>query len=328
MKRNLAALLGGVATMALFAEGCAVQTSSADAFKEPIPQASDVALRVPGSATASGTTAQVQAQELRIQGGSATGATSNAEFYQFTRNVTDGVDWGTVVVLGVVDLIVSLPPTTIDANHAVWGPGNGDALDPVVWRFTVTDQGNHAYSYELDGRPHTSTSEADFRAVLTGVGYGASRPEHRSGWFLIDNDAAAALDPSRNHDNGTVKVTFDARSFPITIEDDIKHTADPDWFDVVVAHNQDTSGTIDIHAFGDVDTPPDGSNENVTMRSEWNSQGAGRADVDISGGNYASGVTVTECWDATFTRSYYTDSINYQPTSGSPSSCAFAQPPQ
>src|SRR5579863_676543 len=98
MTRNVTALLGGVGvTLALFAQGCALPTNSADEFKEPVPQASDVALRVPGSATAqSGTATQAQ-QELRIQGGGATtgttGATSNAEFYQFTRNITDGVDW-------------------------------------------------------------------------------------------------------------------------------------------------------------------------------------------------------------------------------------------
>jgi len=216
MKKTIASVVG-IAGIAALAQACAVQSTDASKFREPIPQKSDVALGVPGSATAGSSTqsAGVKLQDNGPGGGS--GGTGYAEFYSFTRSITDGVDTGTVLIIGEIEAITSLPPTTIDDNHAVWGPGSGDALDPVTWKLVVTQVGDREYDYEVDGRPHLSTSEADWKPLLQGHGYGNTHPMHRSGTFTLDNDAMRSLDPTRTSDTGTVKVTFDGRNYPIAI---------------------------------------------------------------------------------------------------------------
>lgn len=320
MKTNKTMAVVGVGALfaMTIAPACTLNTNDGSRFAEAIPASSDAALAVPGSGSTGG--AKAAASPIHIQ---SPGGTSYAEWYQFTRDVTDGVDFGTALILGEVLLIVHLPPTSVSTHRAVWGPGQGTALDPVVWRMTVDEIGSSEFDYKLEGRPKASTSEADWRSVLSGHGYGRTRAEHKTGWFLLDNDAFAALDPARGHDNGTIKVTFDGHTWPATIRAEVKHTADAEAFDVTVTHEQDTSGAVDITAKSDIDRPKNGTLEDVVMHSKYDHTGAGRADVRVSGGSMPQTVTASECWDTTFSRSYYTDTAGYKPTSGSAASCAF-----
>jgi hypothetical protein len=258
-------------------------------------------------------------------GGTPTAGT--AAWYQFTRNITDGVDVGTGLILGALWIVVhDTQPTSVTAHQAVWGPGSGDALSPVVWRLTVNEVGQDTYDYALDARPHTSTSESDYKHIVVGHAFGMPSPYHRSGNFTIDNDAYASLDPMRaSQDSGTVKVTYDLRSTPSTILAEVKHTADPAWFTALVTHEGQGAGDLKITAFADIESVKDGNLENIAEHSRWDSTGAGRADLQFSGGNVPQGQTVqgSECWSTTFQETYYTDSVNYKPTSGDPSACAF-----
>ena len=326
-KITLVAVVGGCALGASLS-ACTIKQDDASRFGQAIPKGQEVALAVPGS-QASGSTAHSSAHGGLTIAGNPPPGNNFAQWYVFTRNVSDGVDFGTIAILGIVDVIVHLPPTSVSAHQAVWGPGNGNALDPVVWRMTVNETGIEEYDYKLEGRPKASTSEGDYKAVLTGHGFGESRPEHKSGWFLLDQDASNALDPMRAHDSGTIKVTFDGRARSdtrVTIHAVATHTSDPQSFDVNVTHNQDTSGAVDIKAHGDVEDIKDGRLEDVTLHSRWMTTGAGRADVDITGGDAPSaGVIASECWSTAFARSYYTDSAGYRPTEGTASSCVLPQ---
>ena len=320
---TMTTLAGGSALLAMGMSACTLKQDDAARFGQAIPKGRDVALSVPGS-QAAGSTAHSNARGGAglTMAGNPPPASNFADWYVFTRNVSDGVDVGTLVILGIVDIIVHTTPSSVSAHQAVWGPGNGNALDPVVWRMTVTESGNEEYDYKLEGRPKASTSESDFKAVLVGHGFGEARPEHKSGWFSLDQDASNALDPLRAHDSGTVKVTFDGRAYPIAIRAVVAHTADAQSFDVSVTHNQDTSGAVDIKAHGDVETIKDGHLEDVALHSRWMTTGAGRADVKITGGDApAVGVLASECWSTSFALSYYTDDASYRPTEGSASSC-------
>jgi hypothetical protein len=313
LRRTVMALGLGVVAMG---QGCMMKADDGDKFREPIPEASDVSLSVPSSGNAGAKSAE------------AIGPTGTdpgyAKFYQFTRNITDGVDFVTGVILGSVWLVVHTHPTTVSDHEATWGPGNGDALSPVVWRLKVTEASAGVFDYELDGRPKASTSEGDYLAVLKGRGYGKAHPEHRNGWFVVDNDAAQTLDPARAHDHGTAKVTHHLSAWPGTIAVELRPTPDPNWVDVTVTHNSDGSGAVDLSGLTDVeDQNKDGNLEDVVMHNRWAQTGAGRADVQISGGSMPSLIKATECWSTSFYRSYYTDNVNYQPTAGDPAACAF-----
>jgi hypothetical protein len=163
MFRGIRILVAGLVANA--ALGCTV-ADQAEKFREPIPTAADVALATPREGSATPT-----------KSGLATAApTGYAKYYQFTRNVNDAVDLVTAVVLGSVWLVVHTPPAIVDAKHAVWGPGQGDALSPVVWRLTVTEIAQGDFDYQLDGRPKDSLAESDYLAVLKGHGHGRAHP--------------------------------------------------------------------------------------------------------------------------------------------------------
>src|SRR5262245_20617043 len=120
MKR-IVALIASVLTAA-----CGVDR--ADQFRRGVPQANDVKINVPGTAgqALSGTAQRRDALEGQ-----------RADFYVLTRVVTLVINGGTVAVLGLVKAITDHPPTTLNANTAVWGP-HTEALSPNTYKFTVT----------------------------------------------------------------------------------------------------------------------------------------------------------------------------------------------
>ena len=318
MRALVAALGCGLLAIAA-APGCMLKTDDdASRFRQAIPQSSDVQLSIPKGSTAGATTAS-----FHVKGGDTPAA--YAKYYRFTRDMADIVGFGTAEILGLVWIIVHSPPTHVDSKHAVWGPGNGNALDPVVWRMTVTEVGSDEYEYVLAGRPKASTAEADFKPILTGHGWGDAHPMHRRGTFAWDNEAYRSLDPARAKDDGSVSVEFDLRTYPATITAE-SHTAldAKGWFKVGVTHQKDGGGAVDVTALGDIDDSKATKLENVGIKSRWDLTGAGRADVQITGGDAPSEIDATECWSSSFYRVYYKDTVSFEPTSGTESACAFS----
>jgi hypothetical protein len=294
--------------------GCSVQSTSgstdASRYLDPIPQVSDVAIGVPAGASTPTSQAKIRTE--------AAPASSPAEYYALTRDITDGVDLATASVLGTVWLLVNLPATSVAGQTATWGPMH-DPLSPVTWRFTVSEGGYEVYSYELDARPASSTSDADYQPVLTGEGYGRDLPQHRTGWFQWNADVINALDPLRASGSGTTKITFDLTTVPTTIQVDQQATVQTT---IAVTHEAGGAGQVVIATESDLKN--DGALENVAMNSRWGTSGAGRADAEISGGDLgAVSVSLSQCWDTTFSQTYYTDSAGFAPTSGEPSTCIF-----
>jgi hypothetical protein len=310
-------------TFASLGVGCVAQADDAERFREGIPQSGEVAIAVPRGSGGATT------KSLGTKGGADT-TTSSAKYYQFSRDLADGLDWGTAQILGLVWIIVHQPPTKVEPKKATWGPG-GDALDPITWRFVATEIGDREYNYVLEGRPKASTRDADWKAILSGHGYGKTHKLHREGWFAIDNDAKNAMDPARAKDKGTVKVDFDLKTYPTKIHAYAQATPDKSkgWFDVTLTRESSGSGNLDISALGDMEEEgkKDGNLETITLFSQWANTGAGRADVRITGGSLPATITnveASECWSTSFSRVYYVDSVGAEPTSGDPSTCTFA----
>lgn len=301
-------------------------------FREAVPGANSVA--VPGPGDTAGTQHGAGAIPERGLMGTGTG-TDYAFWYEFTRNVRDGVNQVTASVLGSVWYIVNTHPTSVAKDTATWGPYT-DALEPVTWRFRVTRVAPQHFEYTLDGRPKTSESDADYRVVLSGDGWGRPSEHHGDGTFVIDLDAARALDPMRHqNDSGTVTIqhdlprdiTTDAFALPRTITADVRPSATPEWITFTSTANQDGTGRLDVD--GHVDTDPSHATaiEDVGVVSRWRADGAGRADITLSGGDVPPSlgtITASECWASDFTRVYYDDSASFAPTEGSTSACAYS----
>lgn len=307
------AVAGGV-----LLSGCTIAPDDAGRFREAVPTGESVALRVPGASGAASTS-----QGLRIQSPTKASATSDARFYTFTRDLTRAVDRTTGEILGMVWTLANLTPTTVEAKKATWGPASSTGLEPNEWRFVVTEVATGEYDYTLEGR---AKAGGQFRAILTGKGYGKAHASHETGWFQVDADAYRALEPGETDDEGTTKITYDLAHAPSTIAVELRPPTEKGFIDVKVTHASAGAGQVDIRALTDVEGSQSSQLEDVTVASRWDGSGAGRADVVMEKGDLPMRVTATECWSASFSQVFYEDTVSSQPKVGDVSSCAFTAP--
>ncbi len=318
----------------LAVNACALEkTDDVSEYRAALPEASSVRVAGPEPGTGSQELALNGRRGLLGRDGESAGV---AKYYAFTRQVRDGVNAVTRDVLGSVWLIVHTRPSTVGASYAQWGP-HTDPLEPVTWRFRVERAANGAYDYTLSGRPKSSRDDADFRVVLSGTGYAASDERHGDGSFIVDLDAAKALDPLKHQDDsGTITITHELPrsitrelgALPRTISADLR-PAGESWVHVVSRANRDGSGTLDVDARADLDPSKSTALEDLSIQSRWRVDGAGRADVSIAGGDLPSTVdtvTASECWGSDFARVYYADSVSLEPSAGSEAACVYGAP--
>ncbi len=306
-----------VSVVSAFGAGCAPTSEDDDAerFREALPVQDELALRVPG-----GTSGATKTAGLRIASGGGTNAT--ARYYQFTRDMTSAVDYGTAVILGGIWGVVHSPPTTLEPKKAVWGPGSGNALEPAIWKLTVTEVGTAEYDYVLEGQ---SKSGGAWLTVVKGHGYGKAHADHKKGWFEWDNDAYKTLEPTRGKDEGTTKVTYALAQLPASISVELRpHPTDlaKGWADVKVVHAQGGAGSVDITTLSDVNDAKNTKLEDVRLVSQWTSNGSGRADISMKNGDLPFTVDAAECWSSAFARVYYKDTVDFEAPTGDASVCA------
>jgi hypothetical protein len=244
--------------------------------------------------------------------------------YLLTRTVAFTLNGGAAVVLGVIKAITEYPVTSIEGDTYIWGPWH-EALKPGEYRLTVhrTDDGDFAWA--LEGR-QKGTADA-FKALVSGTAV-PGLPHRGSGSFMMDCDTARAIDPFGACE-GTLAVTYDLERRPYTITMDAEKLAPTpgggqanQTFHYAYSEDQDGAGSLLFSQFADTDDPGSAW-ETVQYTSRWKATGAGRTDIRASGGDLAALVTATECWSASYLRTYYADSAGWLPTEGSSTSCPF-----
>lgn len=300
-----------IATLAAGLTGCIQKHEEATDVARAIPRAEEVAINLPQSA-----------QEFQAVG-------QIADYYRLTRQVTRSLNGGAAWVLNVVHAIVdNYPPTTVDGDVYTWGPWDEGALAPAIYRLVVTDNGDGSYDWQLDGQ--SKSTAAPFESIITGHAVSDGTPDddvhHGSGDFTVDFDAGERVNPIDNTpDTGNVAVTYDLLDRVVTMHaEGVDELGNPGTFDYFYDENDDGSGDFQFALEGDMEKNSSLA-ENALIRSRWLPDGAGRSDAMLSGGDLADvEVTATECWDAQFGRTYYTDSVTWQPTEGDATSCAFA----
>ncbi|HYQ14112.1 MAG TPA: hypothetical protein VEQ58_00080, partial [Polyangiaceae bacterium] len=176
--------------------------------------------------------------------------------------------------------------------------------------------------------------------VLSGHGYGKQHTQHGQGDFVIDLSAAHELDPvGHQDDSGTVRIVHDlphdidagGAALPRTITAAVN--PDPavnrESFSVTSKAEVGGTGSLHVDAKSDVDDSKATQLEDVGVESRWRADGAGRADITISGGDIPSDpgtVRAVECWGADFVSRYYSDSIGFEPEAGDASACVYDAP--
>jgi hypothetical protein len=330
MKRS--SVLCSVSAM-LALGGCMIP--EAGDFAGSTPTAENVALAVPASTTQSALTASDGTKRSALLG-------DEADSYKLTRAVTDIVNGATGAVLLLVKTIVSYPPTSVQGDTAVWGPGS-QPLEKNSYRLTVTRVEPHVFTWALDAKPKAADDTA-FITILSGTHTRAvndrGRPieNYGSGSFTVDWDAAQTL-PDHGDAVGVARFTY-ARTAPgamTTIDVDFKGIKDDapstELYDALYRYTATpgAGGELKYAAKRDYfpDPHPSGTAlEDFTIHSRWQETGTGRTDYELTGGDVATAgiapVTVSECWDTAFLSTYrnvsYDPSLNW----GAETSCSFS----
>jgi hypothetical protein len=107
------------------------------------------------------------------------------------------------------------------------------------------------------------------------------------------------------------------------------YPAGEQWLTVTSTANEDNTGSLDTNAFVDIDETKLTAPEDVHILSRWQADGAGRADITIAGGDLPATIDVVEaveCWGTDFSRVYYDDSVDFAPTEGDATACAYDTP--
>lgn len=323
--------LSGVALFAAAACG-SDEELTVESFRQALPSAKSATIdgperESPPDVSGAAATADADAAE-------SAGPSEWAEYYAFTREVRDGVNAITASVLGTVWFVAGTNPSEISEDEAIWGPYT-DALEPATWRFRMKREGEGEYSYVLEGRPKDSEAEQDYRVVISGTGYDASSAQHGDGSFTIDIDEGKRLDPFAygEDDSGSIAVTHElppdvtseVGALPRTIDVELRPAAGQEHLTVHSEAREDGTGLIAVDGVWDIDEEGQTALEDVTIVSQWNVAGAGRSTVTIAGGDLPASidsVEAVECWDESFRRAYYSDSVGFQETVGTSEACA------
>lgn len=284
-----------------------------DGFREAVPSGDAVTIRVPDSGGSDGVlTRAVLGQR--------------AGLYKVTRDVSRAVNGGTGVMLGILWVIVQLPPTTVQGDTRSWGPWHGDSLAPLEYRLDVTRDAQGEFDYVLNSRRRAGGDGA-WTGIVNGhthVGDGAR------GHIAFDFDAAHGLDADEHRAVGQMDAMFDTTQTPHSLD---VMFANVSWLgerpvDATYHYDVEADGAGAFRFTTQGDVNHNGSAlEDLQVLSHWKADGSGRSDATISGGDVPASVgrvIATECWDATFGRNYYTDSANIAPTEGNAADCAFS----
>ena len=244
-----------------------------------------------------------------------------ADYYVITRNVTRTFNGSSAWVLILLHTIVQYPVTSVDGNVYTWGPWS-DALDPAEYKLDVTDNGDGTYDYELSGKSKTAANSA-FEVVISGHADPRPGELQGNGIFNIDFDAGRRVNPiDAGDDHGEVTVSYDLAKRHLDLDIiGVDDAGKPITAEYAYDETKDGAGKMSFGAKGDAGG---GSQlESFQIVSNWASTGMGRSDAMATGGDIQATVSVslTECWDTNFKRTFYSDSQNFAPAEGSAASC-------
>jgi hypothetical protein len=325
----------GILTAAIAVEGCGKMDGD---FDDSVPTKDTVAVVVPvsGASTAAVTTGNVTVRRSALMG-------DVAKDYVLTATLAAVVNTATGAVLDLVKGITNFPPTSVEGETAVWGPGT-DALSTNTYRLTVTRQAAHVFAWKLDGKGKTADDSA-FVTILSGVhtravdAAGQPAPGFGSGNFVIDWDAADTL-PQHDQNVGQMAFTYARTSPTATVTNNVTFTniydnCEPSTcsthgqiFDALYAYAQTPGAGGDLQ-YGATENfvATTSANETLSLHSRWMANGSGRTDVQLTGGDVGTAVdTSNECWDSNFLSVY--SAASYDPGDpsvdwGAESSCLF-----
>lgn len=239
-----------------------------------------------------------------------------------TAVATFAVNARVALILGTVAYGVSTKPAKVSKDEVQWK----DVTRP-LWRdqFNLTMKRTSAGVFEYVVEGHAK-SGGEYVAFMTGTHTpGAQQAQGR---FTMDFEAMQGL-ASPPDTVGRAVVTYTRTGKDITVDIDFQQTGDPnktERFDSRYAFSQVEGGDGFFEFVIDSDYDKASSAlERLTIKSRWQWDGTGRADVIGSGGDLSAPFRFSECWDNVLNRTYYGDTLGLFPTEGAETACAYAE---
>jgi hypothetical protein len=260
---------------------------------------------------------------------SASAPAETASLYVLTRQMTAQVNG---IVGGALDTLADVSrtsPAAINDQSAVWGPFS-EPLSPVAARLVITRVAPGSHRFVLELRPRAG-QDSDFAPFLQGASTGAAPGGPSQGTFALDLDLAHRLDPVANATEGQVTAgwTVVPGGRQVQVHLGAVHAADDPaaTADILSSLLADGSGTLVFDAVANLVGGPEAL-EAGKVGARWIPSGAGRADVEVHGGDALDGGQLTECWDASFEQ-VYAQGVSPDGgvgSEGDPAACVFSEP--
>jgi len=260
------------------------------------------------------------AQRLRAASG------EPSEFQAVTEQAATDVNTLIGDVLDGIGHITSFDPTFADEaqSEAVWGPWSDDGVDGMLYVKHFEEDGH--YEWALQSRL-TGQGEEDWLPIVAGHVDAGATEDTGSGWFALDLDAIARLDPEE-----PARGLFVSR-YDVTV-DRVEASAALEGFsedggatvaDVVYDYAQDADGGYMDLVF-EADITGNEIGEFYILRTRWADDGAGRGDAYVTGGDLGPLVyKATECWDAGAIVAFHENNADFT-RSGDDALCVFDEP--
>ena len=246
-----------------------------------------------------------------------------------TRGATAAVNGATLWILGSLKAVTDHPATSVQGEKAVWGPFTPE-LSPTTWKLTVARSGGRSFNYMLEGKQKSQPDTA-YQTVLSGTHEATGVVGYGSGNFRIDWQSAAAVggQTGQTASDAEVKYSHTSASAPTTVDVEFQAIQSGSSTPTTYAtyHYKSTPNVggefsfgTDIVAWWDPSSPTD----HWSIKSRWQTNGAGRADATLTGPNLSTPATQNECWDQNFASQYMYNSADSSKRWGSASSCVYA----
>lgn len=286
-------------------------------FIAAIPDEERVTARVPASADT----------RAFASGGDGDAVGQIALYPLWTWQTAAGTNEFIFALLYLVEAITDQPISEREDDLRLWGPYPTDSGHEVSFEM-VRDGVRFDYALLWD------TASASGLAPFTGSFVAGEIPREGIGEFMFDFELYEQLEPGVmevtegqlyvEHDNTGGQVLLDIEivdAFGPALEEPVNSRnafyLDPDgtgWFEFAGLYN--VEGTDAAHE------------ELFEVRTRWQADGAGRADARASGGDLEAlelEFRSSECWDSSFLRTYYGDSIEISADQGVEGDCVYAE---
>jgi hypothetical protein len=256
-------------------------------------------------------------------------SSETASLYVLTRQMTaqvNGIVGGALDTLGDIS---RTPPAAVSEQSAVWGPFS-EPLSPVAARLVITRFGPGSHRFVLELRPRAG-QDSEFAPFLQGASTGAAPGGPSQGTLGLDLDLAHRLDPVANAVEGRVVAEWSVapagRQIQVHLGGVHAGNNPGTTADILSSVLSDGSGSLAFDAEANLVGGPEAL-EAGKVGSRWIPSGAGRADVEVHGGDALDGGQLTECWDSIFQR-VYAQGVSPDGgvgSEGDPAACVFSEP--